>query len=109
MNRARRSLVRLERSPWTLAVIAAGGITLLLPSAIALFGPPQWLDAAVALGDTGLALGLAGLFVVSAGVLRVALRRRRLPEEAIDEEPANAAPSQDARDVSAHAARAHLR
>ena len=102
-------LGRLERSPWTLAVIAAAGVTLLLPSAAALLGPPEWLDAAVALGDARLACGLAALFLVSAGVLRIALRRRRLAEEAVDEQPPAPAPSPDAREVPASAARAQLR
>lgn len=109
MNRARRSLVRLERSPWALALIAAAGATLLLPSALALFGPVEWLDGAAALPDAVLAGGLGALFAISAAVLRVALRRRRLAEEAIDEEPAAAAPSRDPGEVPASAARAHLR
>ena len=108
MNRARRTLVRLERSPWVLAVIAALGATLIVPSALALFGPPEWLEAAAALGDARLGFALAALFVVSACALRFVLRRRRLREEAIDEEPI-APRREDAREVPATTARAHLR
>jgi hypothetical protein len=109
MNRARRSLVRLERSPWTLAVIAGAGATLLLPSVLALFGPLEWLDRAAAVPDAVLGCGLAGVFALSTALLRILLRRRRLAEEALDEEPAPAAPAKDAADVPATAARAHLR
>ena len=108
MNAARRSLVRLERSPWVLAVIAGAGATLIVPSAVALFGPAEWLDSAAALGDARLGFALASLFAVSTCVLRFVLRRRRLREEAIDEVPI-APPAQDARDVPATTARAHLR
>ena len=109
MNRARRSLVRLERSPWTLAVIAGAGVTLLFPSALALFGPVEWLDRAATVPDAVLGCGLAGLFALSTALLRVALRRRRLAEEALDEEPVAAPPQRDPADVPAAAARAHLR
>jgi hypothetical protein len=110
MKRPRRSLFLLERRPWTLAVIAGLGVTLLLPSALALYGPPELLDAAIALGDVRLGLGLAALFFVSVAVLRVALRRRRLPEEAVDDEPAPAGPAtRDAPTIPAAPARAHLR
>jgi len=86
MNRAAKRLALLERRPWTLALIGAAGLTLLVPSALALYGPPELLDAGIALGDARLALGLLGLFAISAGVLRLLLRRRRLAEERIDEE-----------------------
>jgi hypothetical protein len=101
--------VRFERRPWTLATIAAAGATLLVPSAAALFGPPEWLDAAVALGDVRLACALVTLFLASAALFRAAFRRRRLPEESVDEEPAVPAAPQDARELPANAARAHLR
>ena len=108
MNRATRSLLLLERRPWTLALISAAGLTLLVPSALALYGPPELLDAAIALGDGRLALGMAALFAGSAGILRLLLRRRRLPEEQIDEEPA--LPRHDSTDAPpASAPRAHLR
>ena len=71
MNRAARRMALLERRPWTLALISAAGVTLLIPSVLALYGPPELLDSAVALGDNRLALGLAGLFAVSAGILRL--------------------------------------
>ena len=79
----------LERRPWALAAIAAAGITLLLPSAFALLAPPELLDAAVALGDRRLALALAALFLVSGGLVRLLLVRRRSQEEDLerDEEP----------------------
>ena len=62
MNRAARKMALLERRPWTLALISAAGVTLLVPSVLALYGPPELLDSAIALGDTRLALGLTGLF-----------------------------------------------
>jgi hypothetical protein len=87
MTRAGRMLARLERRPWTLAAVSAVGLTLLVPSVLALYGPPELLDSAVALGNVKLVFGLAALFVVSWGGLRIALRRRRLREEEVDEEP----------------------
>jgi hypothetical protein len=110
MRRARRSLLLLERRPWTLAVIAGAGVTLLVPSVLALYGPPELLDAATAAGDLRLVAALAALFAVSIAFFRVALRRRRLPEEALDDEPAPAAPAtRDAPPIPAAPARAHLR
>jgi hypothetical protein len=108
MNRAARKMALLERRPWTLALISAAGVTLLVPSVLALYGPPELLDSAIALGDTRLALGLTGLFALSAGVLRLLLRRRRLAEEQLDEEPPRAEPDA-AHAAPATAARAHLR
>ena len=107
MKRARRSFLLLERRPWALAFIAGLGVTLLVPSALALYGPPELLDTAIALGDARLGVGLAALFVGSVGIFRVALRRRRLSEEAIDDEPAPA--TRDAPALPAAPARAHLR
>jgi hypothetical protein len=108
MNRATRRLALLERRPWTLALISAMGVTLLVPSALALYGPPELLDTAMALGDARLGFGLAALFAGSAGILRLVLRRRRLPEEQLDEEPVLA--RRDASDPPpASAPRAHLR
>jgi hypothetical protein len=110
MKRARRSLLLLDRRPWTLAVIAGVGATLLVPSALALYGPPELLDAATAAGDLRLGLGLAALLAASIAIFRVALRRRRLPEEALDDEPAPAAPAtRDAPPIPSAPARAHLR
>jgi hypothetical protein len=108
---AHRRLSRLERRPWTLALVSAVGLTLLVPSALALYGPPDLLDTAVALGDLRLGLGLLAFFAGSAGVLRLLLRRRRLPEEQLDEEPAalpKEAPARADQEI-AGAARAHLR
>jgi hypothetical protein len=77
----------LENRPWTLAVIGAAGIALLVPSSLALFAAPDVLDGLILLGDTRLLLALGTLFAVSACILRVLLRRRRLPEEELDVEP----------------------
>jgi hypothetical protein len=106
MSGAGRKIALLERRPWTLAVVAGAGLTLLLPSAVALYGPPELLDSAVALGDARLAAGLAGLFVVSTGAFRLLLRRRRLAEESVDEAPA--VRPRDVTEATAEA-RAHLR
>ena len=110
MSPARRKLLRLERRPWTLALVAGAGLTLLLPSALALYGPPELLDSAVALGDARLIAGAATLFAISTCFFRLLLRRRRLAEEAVDEEPPPSRPAA-AHDVT-HAradAPAHLR
>ncbi len=111
MSRMGRRLLRLERRPWILALLAGAGVSLLVPSALALYGPPEWLDAAAALGDANLVAALAGLFAVSTGVFRVLLRRRRLVEEELDEEPAlpKSSPPPEVQDAPAAAARAHLR
>lgn len=109
MTRAKRILARLERRPWTLAAVAAAGMTLLVPSALALYGPPELLDSAVALGNARLGLALAALFVLSCGVLRVALRRRRLREEEVDEEPPAERVARRDEAVASGGARAHLR
>jgi hypothetical protein len=85
MRPLRRAFVALERSPWILAVLAGLGVTLLVPSAIALFGPPELLDTLVALGDARLYASLLALFLLSACLGRVLLRRRRLLEEEVDD------------------------
>ena len=85
----------LENRPWALAVIGAAGLTLLVPSTLSLLGPPELLDTLILLGDTRLLLSLAGLFAGSTGLLRVLLRRRRLPEEELDVEPPVPAPVQE--------------
>jgi hypothetical protein len=77
-------LVSIEKKPWALALIASLGTTLLLSSAAALVGPPELLDAAIALGDRRLALGLAGLFVLFLPMFRIAFARRRSAEEDVD-------------------------
>ena len=38
MSRTGRRLLRLERRPWILALLAGAGITLLVPSTLALYG-----------------------------------------------------------------------
>jgi hypothetical protein len=108
MSRLGRRVLLLERRPWTLAIVAAIGMTLLLPSAVALYGPPDLLDGAIALGDARLALGLAALFAGSAGLFRVLLRRRRLAEESVDEEAIPSHPPPPLQEPPAPT-RAHLR
>jgi hypothetical protein len=84
----RRALAALEHRPWTVALIAAAGCTLLFPSAAALLAPPDLLDAAVALGEFRLKVALAALFVLSACVARLCLWRRELYLEEDDDEAA---------------------
>jgi hypothetical protein len=86
-------LVAAEKRPWTLAVIAALGATLLVPSSLALLGPPELLDAAVALGDRRLALALLALFAIFTSVLRLSFRRRRSAEEEVDAGVGRSAPA----------------
>ena len=73
----------LERRPWTLAVLAGAGVALLVCGATALLAPPDLLDAAVAAGDQKLWLGLAALFVAATLISRVAVHRRRSPEDEV--------------------------
>ena|SRR5437867_53354 len=114
----RLRLATLERRPWMLAVIAAAGITLLLPSAAALLLPPDLLDRAVALGERRLELSLLGLFAISACLGRLVLRRRARAEEELDDDvraglPAagnhRPAPLVEREDVAAGQARGYLR
>jgi hypothetical protein len=72
----RRPLAALEHRPWIAALLAAAGVTLLLPSAAALLLPTDLLDAAIALGEARLKMGLAALFVLSGLFARLLLRRR---------------------------------
>jgi hypothetical protein len=114
MSRAGRGLSALEKRPWLLATLAAAGVTLLLPSALALYGPPELLDRAMALGDVRLTLGLLALFAASAVLGRILLRRRRLPEEALDEytspeRPAGEPPLPKGPPRDEHAAKTYLR
>ncbi len=69
------------KRPWTVALIAAAGATLLVPSAFALFAPPEMLEAAAALGDRLLWLLVGGLFAATALLARLALARRSAHEE----------------------------
>ena len=80
-------LPSLENRPWALAAIGAAGVTLFVPSTLSLLAPNDVLDGMILLGDTRLLLALCGLFAGSAAVLRVLLRRRRLPEEELDVDP----------------------
>ena len=83
-------LVALERRPWLFALIVACGVTLLVPSALALLLPPELLDAAVALGDQRLWIALGVLFALTASLTRLSMRR---PGRG-DEEPAPTAVEQ---------------
>ena len=110
MNRAGRMLARLDRRPRALAAISALGLTLLVPSALALYGPPELLDSAIALGNARLLLGLGALFVLGWSVLRIALGRRRSREEEVDEQPPERIAQRDSHEpVPSGATRAHLR
>src|SRR5207253_6423908 len=73
------------KRPWTVALIAAAGATLLIASAFALLAPPEMLDAAIELGDRRLWLALLAVFVMAAGAARLALIRRRSPEDQVAE------------------------
>lgn len=73
-----------ERAPWTLAAIASMGATLLVSGALALLAPPEWLDAAVALGDRRLALALLALFAIGTAAFRLSFHRRRSAEDDLD-------------------------
>ena len=76
---------------WILALAAAAGATLLVASAFALYAPPQLLDTAVEMGDRRLWLMLSGFFAIAAIAARVALIRRRTPEEQVAETAASPA------------------
>jgi hypothetical protein len=73
------------RRPWLFAVLGGAGATLLCAGGFALFAPPHLLDRAAMLGDAKLGASLAALFVVSCGLSRLLLLRRRLPEERVDD------------------------
>jgi hypothetical protein len=73
------------KRPWTIALIAAGGATLLIASAFALFAPPEMLDVAVEMGDRSLWLALFAVFVMAASAARLALIRRRSAEDEVAE------------------------
>jgi len=85
MKALRRAFASVERKPWPLAIAAGLGFTLLGASAVALLGPPDLLDALVAMGDGRLYGSLAIIFVASACAARIAFRRRPRPEEDLDE------------------------
>jgi len=76
-----------DRAPWALAAIASLGATLLVPSALALLAPPEWLDAAVALGDRRLALALLALFAIGTAAFRLCFHRRHSAEDDLDTGP----------------------
>ncbi len=83
-------LATQQRRPWLVALVLACGVTLLVPSALALLVPPELLDAAVALGDQRLWMALGVLFALTAALARLSLRG---PGRG-DEEPAAAAVEQ---------------
>src|SRR5207248_4690549 len=87
-----RWLDAMERTPWALAAIASLGATLLVPSTLALLAPPEWLDAAVALGDRRLALALLALFAICTSVFRLSFHRRRSAEEDLDKDLGRSVP-----------------
>ena len=64
----------LDRRPWLVSILAGIGVTLLVPSGLALAAPPDLLDAAVALGDRNLALALAALFAAATLITRLTVR-----------------------------------
>src|SRR3954467_9862535 len=76
----------VERAPWALAGIASLGATFLVSSALALLAPPEWLDAAVALGDRRLALALLALFAIGIAAFRLSFHRRRSAEDDLDDD-----------------------
>jgi hypothetical protein len=71
MSRAR---ILLGAKSWVEALPAALGLTLLLASCAALFGPLRWLDAAIARGDAQLIAGLSSSFAILLLLVRVAAR-----------------------------------
>jgi hypothetical protein len=73
------------KKPWTVALIAAAGATLLVASGFALYAPPEMLDAAVELGDRRLWMALAGFFALATVAARLALIRRRSSEDEVAE------------------------
>jgi len=87
-----RWLDAVERAPWALAAIASLGATLLVPGALALLAPPEWLDAAVALGDRRLALALLASFAAGTAAFRLSFHRRRSAEDDLDADLGRGAP-----------------
>ena len=111
-----RWLVALERRPWVPVIVAALGTTLLVPSALALLAPPEFLDAAMALGDRQLALAFLGLFAIAASGFRILFRRRPSAEEEVDSDlgraavpSANGAAYPGSETLAAAESRSHLR
>lgn len=83
-------LSRIDRRPWLVSLLAGTGITLLVPSGLALAAPPDLLDAAVAIGDRNLLLALAALFAVSTLVTRLTVRGPGRGDEDPDTAPVQA-------------------
>jgi hypothetical protein len=67
-------LALLDRRPWLVSLLAGTGVTLLVPSGLALAAPPDLLDAAASLGDRTLLLALVALFAVSTLITRLTVR-----------------------------------
>ena len=61
MSRAR---IFLGAKSWAEALLASLGLTFLLASGAALFGPLRWLDLAIARGDAQLIAGLSISFAI---------------------------------------------
>ncbi|MFL5312352.1 MAG: hypothetical protein ACJ79H_18110 [Myxococcales bacterium] len=95
----------VERAPWALAAVASLGATLLVPSALGLLAPPEWLDAAVALGDRRLALALLSLFAFGTAVFRLSFHRRRSAEDDLDADLGRSASAQANGGGAGHSAR----
>jgi hypothetical protein len=76
-----------QRRPWLFAALGGVGATLLCAGGFALFAPPRLIDRVATLGDARLAGSLAAILVVSCGLSRLLLLRRRLPEERVDDVP----------------------
>jgi hypothetical protein len=74
---------RFITGPWVTAVAAALGITLLVPSALALFAPPRWIEFAAQFDDRSLAIALLAFFVLAAATVRLGLPAARSLEEAV--------------------------
>jgi hypothetical protein len=75
------------KRPWTVALIAAAGVTLLAAGAFAMLAPPELLQAAVELGDPRLWAVVAACFAVVTLLARLSMVRRHTPEDDVVEPP----------------------
>jgi hypothetical protein len=69
-----RAGILLGARSWAESILAALGLTLLLASCAALFGPLPWLDAAIARGEAQLIAGISSSFAILLLLFRVAAR-----------------------------------